>query len=155
MPDEDIPTTILRAAIYALDLRAPTINRFMTRALVAPSRPGGLFGGACETSDAAPGLGFSQGAGRDAQAFPDVLTESEQGLKGGRVGAVGERIQQAAGFGSNIGWFSAHEWAKLTVRTSSGSSKRRVQDVSGQCHVAVPAAGSYMAVYRVPKPISN
>jgi hypothetical protein len=44
MPDEDIPTTILRAAIYALDLRAPTINRFMTRALVAPSRPGGLFG---------------------------------------------------------------------------------------------------------------
>ena len=34
MPDEDIPTTILRAAIYALDLRAPTIDRFMTRALV-------------------------------------------------------------------------------------------------------------------------
>ena len=116
------------------------------RVLVVPSLPGGLFGGTGETSNAAPGLGFSQGAGRDAQAFADVLTESEQGLKGGRVGAVGERIQQGAGFGRNIGWFSAHGLAKLTVRTPSGSSKRRVQDVSGQCHVAVPAAGSYLAV---------
>ncbi len=96
-----------------------------------------------------------QGARRDAQAFADVLTESEQGLKGSRVGAVGERIQQRADFGRSIGWFSAHGWAKSTVRTPSGSSKRRVQDVSGQCHVAVPAAGSYLAVYRVPKPISN
>lgn len=36
--------------------------------------------------------------------------------------------------------------ATLTVRTPSGSSKRRVQDVPGQCHVAAPAAGSYSAV---------
>ena len=69
----------------------------------------------------------------------------EQGLKGGRVGAVSERIQQGAGFGRDVGWFSTYV-ARLTVRTPSGSSKRRVQDVSGQCHVAVPAAGSYLAV---------
>lgn len=112
---------------------------------MVPPRPGGLFGGAGETSNTAPGLAFSQGAGRDAQAFADVVTEFEQGLKGGRVGAVGERIQQGAGFGRDVGWFSTHV-AKLTVRTPSGSSKRRVQDVSGQCHVAVPAAGSYLAV---------
>ena len=73
---------------------------------MVPPRPGGLFGGAGETSNTAPGLAFSQGAGRDAQAFADVVTEFEQGLKGGRVGAVGERIQQGAGFGRDVGWFS-------------------------------------------------
>ena len=47
------------------------------RALVVPPLPGGLFGGASETGNTAPGLGFGQGASRGAQAFADVLTESE------------------------------------------------------------------------------
>ena len=63
---------------------------------MVPPLPGGLFGGAGEAGNTAPGPGSGQSAGRNAQAFADVLTESEQGLKGGRVGAVGERIQQGA-----------------------------------------------------------
>ena len=81
---------------------------FGATVLLVPPRPGGLFGGAGEAGDAAPGLGFSEGAGRGTQTFAEVLTEIEQGLEGDRVGAGGERIQQGAGFGRDVGWFSAH-----------------------------------------------